>query len=337
MRRDLAATALAACAVVALTACSGSGAAPPAAAGVVSGGSGAVLSPAQIVAGARRIPTAAGWFEIVALPNDVYALWEPGHAEKVNAFFIVGTARDVLYDTGMGIASIAAAILDLKRAEGLPERELMVVNSHNHLDHNGGNGDFDEAWIIEDDWGIAKLVEGIPPGGPDGAFVAYWAQLTPYPGVRPPADFDPGTFSIPPFPRDRIRFLHDGDVVDLGNRSFRVIHTTAHSPDGLALYDEENRILFGGDTFIGDQFLIRTLELLARDLERASRLEVDYHYSSHGRQLIDVMQSGRHLGVVRRMIAGERQEGETVFAGATLPLYSLDGVDVIVAGDFLTY
>jgi glyoxylase-like metal-dependent hydrolase (beta-lactamase superfamily II) len=290
---------------------------------------------ANILRAARRIPNNSGWFEIIELPNDVYAFWEPGHEEEVNAFLIVGTDRDVLYDTGMGIASIGAALAELRHAEGWPERELMVINSHNHLDHNGGNTDFDEAWIIEDEWAIRKLTEGIT-GSARANFVEYWAALKEHPGVRAPVGFDPATFHIPPF-RGSIRFLSDGDVVDLGNRRFRVIHTTSHSPDGLVLYDEENGILFGGDTFIGDEFLVRDLELLEKDLLLARDLEVEWHYCSHGPQLIEVMRSGYHLSIVRRMIGGERIEDETTFFGSNLPVYELEGVVVILGGDSLTY
>ena len=289
---------------------------------------------AEILSGARRIPNDTGWFEIIELPNQVYAFWEPGHVEEVNAFLIVGSERDVLYDTGMGIASIGRALADLRRAEGWADRELMVINSHNHLDHNGGNTDFDEAWIIEDEWAIRKLTEGLPPAG---RFVEYWDQLKDHPGVVAPAGFDPATFRIPPFPRENIRFLADGEIVDLGNRSFRVIHTTSHSPDGLALYDEENRILFGGDTFIGDEFLIRDLDLLEQVLLIAKDLDVEWHYCSHGPQLIEVMRSGYHLSIIRRMIKGEKTESEFTFAGDTFPLYELDGVAVILATEFLTY
>ena len=291
---------------------------------------------AEILSEARRVPNDTGWFEIIELPNQVYAFWEPGHAEEVNAFLIVGTDRDVLYDTGMGIASIGRALADLRRAEGWPDRELMVINSHNHLDHNGGNTDFDEAWIIEDEWAIRKLTEGIP-GGADSGFVPYWAALKAYPGVEAPAGFDPTAFCIPPFPRENIRFLSDGDIVDLGNRCFRVIHTTSHSPDGLALYDEDHGILFGGDTFIGDEFLVRDLDLLELDLLIASDLDVEWHYCSHGPQLIEVMRSGYHLSIIRRMAAGERVESETTFFGDTLPVYELDGVVVLLGGDTLTY
>ena len=291
---------------------------------------------AEILESARRVPNTSRWFEVLQLPNDVYAFWEPGHSEKVNAFLILGTERDVLYDTGMGIASIGAALREVRLQLGRPDHELMVVNSHNHLDHNGGNTDFDEAWIIEDEWAIRKLTEGIPAGA-EGGFVEYWSELTPHDRVVPPDGFDPETFSIPPFPRENIRFLADGDVVDLGDRRFRVIHTTSHSPDGLALYDEENRILFGGDTFLGDEFLVRNLDQLEADLELASQLEVEWHYCSHGPQLIEVMRSGFHLAIIRRMIEGEHDESEMTFAGRVFRVYELEGVSVILAPDFLTY
>ena len=287
---------------------------------------------ADLLKTAQRIPNTTQWFEIISLPNDVYALWEPGHFEKVNSFLIVGAEKDVLYDTGMGIASIGKAVAQLRATLDRQDVPLMVINSHNHLDHNGGNTDFEEAWIIRDEWAIRKLTQGL-----SGGFVEYWAGLTPHEGVVAPPDFDPATFSIPPFPRDRIRFLADGDIVDLGNRQFRVIHTLSHSPDGLALYDETDGLFFGGDTFIGDMFLVRSLQLLEQDLARVADLRIDWHYASHGPQLVQTMREGWRLSIVRRMIAGEREEGTTQFAGNEFPLYSLDGVEVTLATEFLTY
>jgi len=290
----------------------------------------------ELLKQARRVPNSSDWFEIIQLPNKVYAFWEPGHQEKVNAFLIIGSDKDVLYDTGMGIASISKAIKELQQYEKLPQKTLMVINSHNHLDHNGGNSEFDVAWIYKNNWGIEKLTQGIA-GGEDAGFVSYWDQLTDHPGVQAPSNFNPRTQSIPPFPRENIRFLVDGDVVDLGNRKFQVIHTISHSPDGLALYDLDNEILFGGDTFYGPDYLVTRLSLLAKDLERTRELKVSWHYASHGSQLIETMQHGLHLSIVRRMIAGERKESTTEFAGFELPIYSLDGVSVTIAGELLTY
>ncbi len=287
---------------------------------------------ADLLRSARRIPNSTKWFEIIALPNDVYALWEPGHSEKVNSFLIVGSEKDVLYDTGMGIGSIGQAVAELRLALDRGNVPLMVVNSHNHLDHNGGNADFDEAWIIKDEWAVRKLTEGVA-----GGFEAYWSELTPHEGVEVPPDFDPTTFATRPFPREGIRFLKDGDVVDLGNRQFKVLHTVSHSPDGLSLYDETNRLFFGGDTFGGDFFLSRNLALLENDLARAALLEIDWHYASHGPQLIQTMRAGWRLSIVRRMLNGEREERTFAFAGNEFPLYTLEGVQVAMAAEFLTY
>ena len=285
----------------------------------------------QILENARRIPTTSRWFEVLALPNDIYALWEPGHGDYVNSFLIAGETKHVLYDTGLGFVSIKAAVQEIIAAENLPDLPIMVINSHNHLDHNGGNIEFDNAWIIEDEWGIEKLTQGL------SGFAGYWQQRTDHPGVKWPENVDPETFSLPRFPRERIRFLADGDTVDLGNRRFQVIHTTAHSPDGLALYDPSTQIFFGGDTFVGDRFLVRSLDMLADDLERLSTLPVAWHYSSHGPQLLATMQAGRQLVAVRRMLEGEGSVSTTTFAGLEFPLRELEGVSVTLASDFLLY
>lgn len=294
---------------------------------------GAIGQLTELLKTARRIPNSSKWFEIISLPNDVYALWEPGHVEKVNSYLIIGTEKDVLYDTGMGIASIGQTIIQLRTGLGREDHPLMVINSHNHLDHNGGNSDFEEAWIIKDEWAIQKLTSGL-----SGGFThPYWSELTPHEGIETPEDFDPKTFSIPPFPLQRIRYLADGDIVDLGNRQFRVIHNTSHSPDGLALHDETNQLFFGGDTFGGGFYLTRDINLLLQDLERISSLKVRWHYASHGPQLIEAMQEGKRLTIVRRILGGEREEGTLPFAGMEFPLYTLDNVQVVLATDFLTY
>ena len=48
------------------------------------------------LARARGILPRCRWFEVIALPNDVYALWEPGHVEKIKSFLIVGSEKEAL-------------------------------------------------------------------------------------------------------------------------------------------------------------------------------------------------------------------------------------------------
>ena len=49
------------------------------------------------------------------------------------------------------------------------------------------------------------------------------------------------------------------------------------------------------------------------------------------------MREGWRLSIVRRMLDGEREEGTLLFAGNEFPLYTLEGVQVAVAAEFLTY
>lgn len=43
-------------------------------------------------------------------------------------------------------------------------------------------------------------------------------------------------------------FINDGDTISIGTCTLHVIYTPGHSPGGVCFYDEENKIVFCGDT-----------------------------------------------------------------------------------------
>ncbi|WP_238157174.1 MBL fold metallo-hydrolase [Kribbella sp. VKM Ac-2571] len=51
------------------------------------------------------------------------------------------------------------------------------------------------------------------------------------------------------------RYLDDEVLVDLGDRSFTVLHVPGHSPGGIAPYEEATRVLFSGDTVYDDELI----------------------------------------------------------------------------------
>jgi glyoxylase-like metal-dependent hydrolase (beta-lactamase superfamily II) len=65
---------------------------------------------------------------------------EPGH---VFSWLIAGSERSVLLDTGLGLADIAAAIAPVALTP------TIVVNSHVHFDHVGGNELFEHTEMHE--------------------------------------------------------------------------------------------------------------------------------------------------------------------------------------------
>src|ERR1700682_4110236 len=80
-------------------------------------------------------PFRTAWFEVAKMEAGVYLVSEPGH---VNSWLIEGSTSAVLFDTGLGVANIR------KVAEEITPHKLLVVNSHYHFDHSGGNRFFDK-------------------------------------------------------------------------------------------------------------------------------------------------------------------------------------------------
>ena len=115
--------------------------------------------------------------------------------------------------------------------------------------------------------------------------------------ISPPEGWDASQYRIPAAPAGRI--LEAGDVVDLGDRAFEVIHTPGHSPGGIALFEKKTGTLLSGDIvydgpLIDDAYHSEVGDYLAT-LERMRDLPVAVvhggHFPSFGatryRQLID--------------------------------------------------
>lgn len=80
----------------------------------------------------------------------------------------------------------------------------------------------------------------------------------------------------------------DGDIIDLGDRSIKVIHTPGHTPGSIALLDLKNKALFSGDPIQdGNIFLFgnqREINAYKHSLIRIKnmRADIDTIYPSHG-------------------------------------------------------
>lgn len=175
-----------------------------------------------------------GWYEVYKLPKDVYVICEPQHFQEVNFFLIKGKDRAVLFDTGEGFCPIEPLVKELY------DGEIITVNSHFHFDHIASNYCFEPVYAF-----VNKYVQNVADNGlPKEALGAQTDEQFFQFGY--PKGFDPETFEIKPY---KVVPVTDGQVFDLGGRFLRVIHTPGHSEDGIMLYDEENSILFTGDTF----------------------------------------------------------------------------------------
>jgi glyoxylase-like metal-dependent hydrolase (beta-lactamase superfamily II) len=174
------------------------------------------------------------WYQVRRLDDDVTAISEPFIQEfyRCNIWHVRGRDRDMLVDSGMGVVSLREYV------PLVTERDLIAVASHTHFDHIGCHHEFEcravhsaEADLLANPTRENTLAD---PYVTDDIFDAL-----------PPEPYCSTCYAVKKAPATRI--LDDGDMVDLGDRVFEVIHTPGHSPGGIALYEKATEILFSGD------------------------------------------------------------------------------------------
>ncbi len=181
----------------------------------------------------ERIPITDPWFEVYKPAPNVFAIYEPHQAEEVISYLIVGEKRALLFDTGMGISDIKKVTAELTK---LP---VIVLNSHTHDDHVGGNWQFDTIYDMDTDFTRQNA---------RGSREDAQAEVTPDQICGSlPKGFDPKAYVTRPW--KITAYTHDRDRFDLGGRTLEVIATPGHTPDAISLIDRANALLFTGDTY----------------------------------------------------------------------------------------
>ncbi|MER9630529.1 MBL fold metallo-hydrolase [Mesorhizobium sp. M0296] len=241
---------------------------------------------------------APNWYETIRMGDGVTLIHEPWIKPffRCNIWHVRGRDRDLLFDTGLGHFSLR------RHVPLVTERKLTCVASHTHFDHIGCHHEFPDRcvhpaeaeiladprneWTVADRYATDEMFDGMPQG------------------------WDTKRYRILPAPAGRL--LEQGDIVDLGDRAFEVIHTPGHSPGGIALHENRTGILFSGDIIYDgpliDDVYHSEIDDYVETLLRMRDLDVSVvhggHFPSFGkvryRQLVDEYlaqkrQAGCHL------------------------------------------
>lgn len=203
------------------------------------------------------------WFELRKLGDDVTLIWEPHVVAllRCNIWHIRGRDRDLMIDTGLGVASLRSF------AKCILDKPVSAVATHVHLDHIGCHHEFDDC--------IVHKLEAAGLQRPDGQATLAGPEFNPLnistlriPPIEgydmsgpmltalPDSDFNMQAFTIKPAKVGRL--VEDGDVIDLGDRVFEVLHLPGHSPGGIGLWEKQTATLYSGDA-IYDGPLLDTL------------------------------------------------------------------------------
>ncbi len=155
--------------------------------------------------------------------------------EKTVAAYLIKDEKTAL--TEVGYASSLNNLLEGLREAGVsPSGLSYIVLTHIHLDHAGAAGKIAE---------IAPnaLIYVHPRGAPH--------LINPEKLVKSVRDvygeFAERLGGVTPIPPDRIVEASDGEEINLGSTTLRLIHAPGHAPHHMVIYDVEERALFSGD------------------------------------------------------------------------------------------
>ena len=266
----------------------------------------------------RRIDTSEEWFEVYLVDDGIYAIYEPGQFEEVISFLITGTDMALLFDTGLGIGNIRNVV------DELTDLDIVVLNSHTHYDHIGGNHLFETIYGTGLDY-TRERAQGSPPEAVAGFLREGWVWK-PLPEGFVAKEFRSRAFEI-----DRI--VGEGDTIDVGGRVLEILMTPGHAPDSLCLIDRDNRILFTGDTFyLAPLYTHLPGSDFDAYVETAARLaglagDIDRALTSHNVPVVDADYMTA-LGQAFADIEAGRATDVTVADGVRE--YHFDGFSVIV-------
>ena len=139
-----------------------------------------------------------------------------------------------------------------------------------------------DAEMLRSPWPMRLRREDFPDGMEEE--YAYYDVPVPDVAVRavPSAGFDVTAWTTPA--AEPTMLLADGDRIDLGGRSFTVLHTPGHTAGSACLLDETNGTLFTGDAIYVDAALSWVdAEAMDASLVRLRDLDARIAHAGHER------------------------------------------------------
>ena len=188
-------------------------------------------------------------YKIVTLPDDEpYRWWRLfddtwviHYGEALDLFLLLGEEKALLIDTAYGRGDLPN-IVDMLKGD----RELLVVNTHEHFDHTGGNKFFPKVYMHPLAFENAdKPFDPLPQE---------WFDNMPYPDYEKVG-------------------IEDGYVFHVGGRDVEVLHTPAHCKSSLSFIDHGRRLLFPGDELDSGQANLNVFESVGAFLKNCKRLK----------------------------------------------------------------
>lgn len=226
----------------------------------------------------KKLPVADTWYGVESYPGGITRLYEKhiDPYESGTIWMVSGSDRNLIVDSGTGIMPPGPAIA------AISDKPLVAVALCHFYDHAGGMYSFEER--------ACHHLEARALANPPGDWIEFEFNQHCRMSALPYADFDIEDYAMKSAPPTQL--LEDGQLIDLGDRKFEVLHIPGRTPGSIAVWEQETGYLFGGETlFIDPQqrdFPPQDNSLYESSLHRLARLPVTTvfggHYGSFSRE-----------------------------------------------------
>ena len=190
---------------------------------------------------------------------------------RCNIWHVRGEKFDLIIDTGMGLSSLKEWVVKQT------DKPVKAIITHSHFDHCGSLHEFDcrlghreEADIMSN-----ALNEQIVYSGA-------WKEIEIIDKKQFP-NYSGKSFYVTPAPLTG--FLDDGDVIDLGDKAFQILHLPGHSPGSIGLLNIKSKEIFSGDALYDgellDNFYHSDKNEYKKTLLRLKALDVKIFHGGH--------------------------------------------------------
>jgi hydroxyacylglutathione hydrolase len=222
----------------------------------------------QLYCHAQSASSQHPWFKAKKINEKV---WRISDGDIDNIYLIEGRDSALLIDTGIGAADLNAFV---KSITSIP---VIVVNTHSHPDHSGGDQQFAKVYAHPDDFKMLRFF-----GTPE----LRRNTMKMMGGSRVP---DSLKFHL----RDSLYYpvlipVEDGKIFDLGDRKIEVIHVPGHTPGSICLFDHKDKVVYTGDNDNGLVWLhpqdALPLDVYLKSLQKLQRRDKEFStlFPGHG-------------------------------------------------------
>ena len=186
---------------------------------------------------------------------------------------VIGESKALVFDTGYGLGDLYHLV------RKYTDKELIVINSHGHMDHSCGNFQFEKVYIHKDDFELFKRHNSIE---------RKLKNLENAKNINVEIETNKDKYLED---TTKNTYILDFDTFDLGGIKALIYDIKGHTKGSIAIYLENKKILLASDAGCAFVWLFLKESLPVKDhinsLRNILKLDFDYFLVGHVAGLIE--------------------------------------------------